>query len=125
MKRIAYVVAIMFLVVMVVGCASTSAAKFGIDDTSRIKGKTESQIINQFGEPHKKYITSDGDKVLEYRQPTQKGSVMNTMVAINSFGMLSGENSAYVDIMKVYLKDDIVTKATYEENVQGLTMPGR
>jgi len=50
---------------------------------------------------------------------------MNTMVAINSFGMLSGENSAYVDIMKVYLKDDIVTKATYEENVQGLTMPGR
>jgi hypothetical protein len=124
MKRVVFIIAVMFLAVMVVGCATTSSPKWGEDSTSGLKGKTESELISQFGKPYKKYTSSDGVKVLEYRQSTQSGRGMNTLVKIGTFGVLSGENSAYVDIMKIYLANSRVTKATFEENVQGLTMTG-
>lgn len=124
MKRIVCVIAVVFLTVMFVGCASTSSSKWGADSVSGLKGKTEADIISQFGKPYKKYTSSDGIKVLEYRQSAQEGSAMNTMAKISSFGLMSGERSAYVDIMKVYLKEGMATKVTFEENVQGVTMPG-
>lgn len=124
MKRIAYVVAIMFLVVMVVGCASTSSSRFGSDTVSILKGKTEGEIISQFGKPYKQSTNSDGEKIMEYRQAANDSSFKNTGIAIASFGVLSGEDSPYVDIMKVYLKDNMVIKSTFDQNVQGLlTLP--
>jgi hypothetical protein len=124
MKRVVCIGAVMFLAVMFVGCATTSSSKWGADSVSGLKGKTEDEIISQFGKPYKKYTSSDDVKVLEYRQSTQEGGAMNAMVKVGSFGVLSGENSAYVDMMKIYLSKGRVSKATFEENVQALTMPG-
>lgn len=124
MKKVVCVIAIMFLAVMFIGCAATSSSQWGEDSTVGLKGKTEQEVISQLGKPYKKYTSSDGVKVLEYRQSTQSGGAMNTMAKVGSFGILSGEHSAYVDIMKVYLTSGRVSKATFEENVQGLTMPG-
>jgi hypothetical protein len=124
MKRVVCIITVMFLAVMFVGCASTSSSRLGADSVSGLKGKTEGEIISQFGKPFKKYTTSEGVKILEYRQSAQDGGAMNSMAAISSFGAMSGSNSAYVDIMKIYLTNGSVTKATFEENVQGITMPG-
>ena len=123
MKKVVCIIVIMFLAVMLVGCASTTSSKWGADSISGLKGKTEGKVISQFGKPYKKYTTSDGVKVLEYRQSAQEGGAMNTMVKVGSFGALSGESSAYVDIMKIYLTNGSVKKATFEENVQALTTP--
>lgn len=124
MKRVVCIIAVMFLVVMFVGCATTSSSRWGEDSTSGLKGKTEKEIISQFGKPHKKYTTSEDVKILEYRQATQESGAMNTFVKVGSFGIMSGESSLYVDIMKIYIKTGRVIKATFEENVQGLTGSG-
>ena len=124
MKRVVCIIAVMFLAIIFVGCATTSSLKLEADSVSGLKGKTENEINSQFGKPFKKYTSSDGVKVLEYRQSTQEGGAMNTIVKVFSFGFLSGENSAYVDIMKIYLSEGKVTKTTFEENVLALTMPG-
>jgi len=124
MKRVVCVIAFMFLAVTVIGCASTSSSRFGTSSVSGIEGKTEEAIIAQFGNPFKKYTTSDGIKVMEYRQSAEEGGAFNTIMAIASYGMLSGQNSAYVDIMKIYFKEGRATKATFEEKVQGMFNPG-
>lgn len=124
MKRVVCIITVLFLAVMIIGCASTSSSRFGTSSVSGIEGKTEEAIIAQFGNPFKKYTTSDGIKVLEYRQAAEEGGAFNTLVAIGSYGMMSGQNSAYVDIMKIYFKEGSVTKATYEEKVQGMFNPG-
>jgi hypothetical protein len=123
MKRVVCIIAVIFLAVMFVGCASTSSSRFGEDNASGLKGKTEEQIIAQFGTPYKKFTNSDDYKILEYRQSANTG--MNTFTTIGSFGLLSGGNSAYADIMKIYLKEKIVQKATFEENVLTLTTTGQ
>lgn len=124
MKKVICIVAVMFLAIMVIGCASTSSSKFGSDTVSGLKGKAEGEIISQFGKPYKQSINSDGEKVLEYRQSSQDSGFKNTAIAITSFGVLSGEDSPYVDIMKIYLKDNMVVKSTFDQNVQGLlTLP--
>ena len=123
MKKVVFIIAVMYLAVMLVGCASTSS-KWGADSTSGLKGKTEAQIISEFGKPYRKFTTSGGVKVLEYRQSAQEGGALNTLAKVGSFGIMSGESSAYVDMMKVYLTGGRVTKATFEENVQGVTTPG-
>ena len=115
------VTAVIFM--FLVGCASTSS-KWGADSTSGLKGKTEAQIISEFGKPYRKFTTSGGVKVLEYRQSAQEGGALNTLAKVGSFGIMSGESSAYVDMMKIYLKEGRVAKATFEENVQGVTTPG-
>lgn len=124
MKKVICIVAVMFLAGMVIGCASTSSTQFGMDTTSGLTGKTQEQIITQFGQPYKKFTTSDGDMVLEYRQATKQGSAINTAAAISSFGLFSGKNNLYVDIMKIYFKEGVVQKSTFEENVLGVTTPG-
>ncbi len=124
MKSAGCIITVMFLIIMIVGCASTSSSTIGEASTHGTKGKTEGEIISQFGKPYKKYTSSGGIKVLEYRQTAKDRGAMNTFVAIGSFGLMAGENSPYVDIMKIYLKNGRVTKSTFEENVQGVTMPG-
>jgi len=125
MKKLAsLIIFVVTITVMFIGCASTSPSKWGADSTSALKGKTEEAIISKFGKPYKKYTNSDGIKILEYRQAAKEGGAMNSLAAIGSFGLMSGKDSAYVDIMKIYLSSGIVTKVTYEENVQGVTMPG-
>lgn len=124
MKKVAHVVAVMFLVAIVLGCASISSSRFGEDIVSGIKGKTEEQIIAQFGKPYKKYTTNEGLKVLEYRQSASDRGAVNSFAAIGSFGVMSGGASLYVDILKIYFKRKVASKATFEENVQGVTMPG-
>ena len=124
MKKVINVVAVMFLISMLIGCASTSSLRFGEDTTTSLRGKTEQQIVDRFGKPYKKYTASDGSKVLEYRQPTADRGGYNTFLSVGSFGFLSGQSSAFVDIMKLYFKGKVVKKASFEENVQGITMPG-
>ncbi len=124
MKKVVSIITFLFMAVMIIGCAQTSSSRFGADSTGGLTGKTEEEVISRFGKPFKKYTTSDEMKILEYRQAAEEGGAFNKIVAIGSYGMMSGQNSAYVDIMKVYFKKGMVSKATFEEKVQSLTMPG-
>jgi hypothetical protein len=124
MKIFRWIALALFAAVLFAGCASTSTSmKWGADSTTSLKGKTEEAVISEYGKPFKKYTTSEGVKVLEYRRSAKDGSALNSAVAVFSFGMLSGENSAYADVLKIYLVKGKVTKATFEENVQVLTTP--
>jgi hypothetical protein len=124
MKRVFCFITVLFVAVMFIGCGTTSSLKWGADSTTGLRGKTEQEIISELGKPYKKYTNSEGIKILEYRQSAKDAGSMNSLVAVASFGLLSGKDSAYADIMKIYFSDGVVTKATFEENVQVLTMPG-
>jgi hypothetical protein len=110
------------ILLLLAGCASTSS-NWTSDNPGIAKGGTKEEVISKYGEPYLKYIDSNGIQVLEYRRPAKDRGAMNTFVAVGSFGLLSGRNSSYVDIMKVNLANNKVSTITFEENVLGIGMP--
>jgi hypothetical protein len=105
------------------GCGTTSAA-WKNDEVSTIqKGTTTESVLQRFGQPYTKYSSNDL-KIWEYRKPAEASSGRNTMMAIASYGMASGQDSVYVDILRIKFKDNIVVDIESEENVMGVNLPG-
>ena len=119
MKKIYSFAIAIGLAVLVAGCASTANdSKITADTITQIKaGMTKSEVTTIVGEPRSRSVDNDGDEVWQYRKNAQEGKGMKTFADITSFGLTSGMDSEYQDILTVMFKTNIVSKATYEENV--------
>ena len=106
-----------------VGCGTTSAAWKNDEVSTLQKGATSESILQKFGQPYTKYSSNDL-KIWEYRKPAEASSGRNTMMAIGSWGMATGSNSVFVDILRFKFKDNIVVDIESEENVMGISLPG-
>lgn len=127
MKKTVCFVTLVFIVALFcisfTGCGTTSAA-WKNDEVSKIqKGATTESILQRFGQPHRKYSSNDV-QMWEYRKPAESNSGTNTLMALGSWGMASGSNSVYVDILRFKFKDNIVVDIESEENVMGISVPG-
>jgi len=124
-KKLVDVIFLLFAALLLSACASGSASTWKTSDvTAGLKGRTEAQIVQKFGEPDRKYNDSKGNTVFEYRKPAEKESGKNAYVAIASFGFNSGKDSMYVDILKIKFKKGRVASFNYEESAMGVALPG-
>jgi hypothetical protein len=115
---------LIFAVMLLSACATTSAVTWKANDAQGIIGKTEKQIIEQFGQPDR-ISRSKNKKVFEYRKPAEKESATNAFMAFGSYGMASGKNSMYVDILQIiFNKKGVVVDFSYAESVMGASLPG-
>ena len=127
MKKIVCFVILVFIVALFcisfTGCGTTSAAWKNDEVSTLQKGATTESVLQRFGQPYTKYSSNDL-KIWEYRKPAEASSGKNTMMALGSWGMASGQDSVYVDILRFKFKDDIVIDIESEENVMGISLPG-
>lgn len=127
MKKIVCFVTLVFIVALFcisfTGCGTTSAAWKNDEVSTLQKGSTTESVLQRFGQPYTKYSSNDL-KIWEYRKPAEASSGRNTMMAIASYGMASGQDSVYVDILRFKFKDNIVIDIESEENVIGISLPG-
>ena len=73
------------------------------------------------GEPRSRAVDNDGNEIWQYRKNAQEGKGLKLFADITSFGITSGTDAEYQDILCVTFKNNVVLKATYEENVHNLT----
>jgi hypothetical protein len=107
----------LFFFSVIIGCAGTNTASWKSTDTRGLKGKTEAQILEKFGEPSQKSSDSNGIVVYEYRKPAERNSGLNGFIAVASYGINSGENSAYTDRLIIKFQKGRVINSIYRENV--------
>lgn len=107
----------MLLALALFGCASQQTALPKADGMSGLKGQTSQQVLQQFGQPDTKRTDSSGNQVWEYRRPAAEHKGMNTVVSVLTWGMDSGSESQYVDIMILTFSHDRVANFTFSENV--------
>jgi outer membrane protein assembly factor BamE (lipoprotein component of BamABCDE complex) len=104
----------------VTGCAGTiNESKFTADTIGQIKtGMTKDEVTAIVGEPRSRSVDDDGDETWQYRKNAQQGQAAKSFANIMSFGLNSGIDSEYQDILTVMFKTNVVSKVTYQENVQ-------
>lgn len=105
------------------GCAGNQLA-VKPDEMASLKGQSTTDIIKKLGEPTRKSIDSSDVQTWEYKAPAASQSAMNTFAAIGTFGIGTGSNSAYVDVLRLTFKKGVVTKYSFEENVMNINVPG-
>ena len=114
------VVAVIFVVMFLVGCGATASnsKKWQATDVNRgLKGQTESQIIERFGPPDRRYNDSK-NTVFEYKKPTEgQNSGINTLVKVTTFGLY--QTDSFVDMMRIKFRNGRVEDYSYNENVVG------
>ena len=129
MKRKSFFVVIgmliVFLCVLLSGCGATNKAAWRNDEASTNfqKGMSASTVTEKLGQPHRKFSTN-GMQVWEYKKPAEASGGKNTFMAIASYGMATGSDSVYVDILRFWIKNSRVVNIESEENVMGISLPG-
>lgn len=120
MKSILYSSLVIVLLAFVIGCAGTiNESKFTADTIGQIKtGMTKDEVTAIVGEPRSRSTDNDGDETWQYRKNAKQGQAVKSFANIMSFGLNSGIDSEYQDILTVMFKTNLVSKATYQENVQ-------
>lgn len=100
------------------GCASNPPqSKFGAETVSQVKqGMSKTEITTMLGEPRSRTVESDGTESWQYRKNAQEGKGLKTYMDIASFGLTSGHDAEYMDVLNVYFKDGVVLKTSYQEN---------
>ena len=102
------------------GCA-TNQSKFTASTVEEIKsGMTKGEVVKKVGEPRSRLTDTEGNQVWEYRKNGSEGKGAKTFSDIYSFGFTANKDAEFQDILTVVFKDDVVLKATYQENVQML-----
>ena|ERR1700722_9240607 len=126
MKSILCSSIVIALVACIVGCASTThESTFTADTINQIKtGMAKSDVTAILGEPRSRSVDNDGDEVWQYRKDAQEGKAVKTFANITSFGLYSGIDSEYQDILTVTFKTNVVSKTTYQENVDAMSSFG-
>ncbi len=114
----------MVLMLLTSSCASTGGWKSEDLSSTNFKGLTGEQVVQKFGKPDRKFTDSSGKQIWEYRKPAESQEGVNKFMAIGSFGMASGSNSMYVDILKIQMVNNKVANYSYEENSMGISIPG-
>lgn len=104
------------------GCATTNTqSNFSADTVNQIKvGMTKGDVTSFLGEPRSRSVESDGTETWQYRKNGQQGKGLKTYSDIASFGLTSGQDAEYQDILTVFFKDGVVAKSSYQENVHML-----
>jgi outer membrane protein assembly factor BamE (lipoprotein component of BamABCDE complex) len=122
MKSILYSSFVIVLLTFVTGCASTSTqSKFTDDTIGQIKvGMTKDQVTAVVGDPRSRSVDNDGNETWQYRKNAQQGQATKTFSDIMSFGITSDLDAEYQDILTVMFKTNVVSKVTYQENVDSL-----
>ena len=125
MKKFIYIIAVMLLAFLFAGCSSTSSSsmKWTPTELNGLKGKTMEEISSVYGQPTQRYSVNDGRQVWEYRQESS-GNAINTISKISTFGIVSGNNNVYVDVLRIYFHNNRVTQTALDENVIGYLTQG-
>ena len=76
-------------------------------------------VTNMLGKPNRKF-SADGVEVWEYVKSAEAGGTVNTVMAVGTFGIASGKDSFYVDILRFRIKNNRVIDVQTEENVHGV-----
>ena len=113
-----------FMMLMISGCASDKLALMSTDQMPSLKGQSTKTVIDQLGQPSRKYTDSNRNQVWEYKTPASAQQGKNTFVKISSFGLFSGDSSVYVDVLRLTFHNDRVANYTYDENVLNISIPG-
>ncbi|HOF42790.1 MAG TPA: hypothetical protein PLF86_02975 [Candidatus Moranbacteria bacterium] len=120
MKKILLVAITAFLAAaMMTSCAGT--CKNCDWDTTHIsalkKGDSQQAVLAKIGEPTRKSWQADGSETWEYRKPNASQNAMNKFAAFSSWGIYSGDNSVYLDILWVHFNSrKRVKNFVYKEN---------
>jgi len=128
MKKILCTSLIIVLAACFAGCATSNGSRqsvFTADTVSQINtGMAKDDVVKIVGEPRSRSVDSDGNEVWQYRKDAKEGQAAKTFADITSFGITSGTDAEYQDILTVTFKTNVVAKATYEENVHNLSAFG-
>ena len=111
-------------VIIVSGCAGSLSALPTEDELQGLKGQSKQAIVERLGQPTRKSTDSNGQQTWEYKRPATSQSSFNKFVAVSSFGMMSGDNSVYVDILRLTFSNDRVKTTALDENVTNVSLPG-
>jgi outer membrane protein assembly factor BamE (lipoprotein component of BamABCDE complex) len=122
-NKIRNCIAILAASLVAVGCTTDHVqSQFNADSVKAIKtGMAKSDVIAMLGEPRSRVVDNDGGEVWQYRKNAQEGKGVKLFADITSFGITSGTDAEYQDILSVTFKKEIVVKTTYEENVHNLS----
>lgn len=112
------------LLLTLVGCATTGPALPKLEEMSGLKGQTFEEITQRFGPPDRRYTDSNNNLVCEYKRSAASRGFENGYMAFTSVGILSGNNSAYVDVMRLTFYRGVVANYAFEENLPNMGMPG-
>lgn len=89
------------------------------------KGMSLQQVTQKFGPADRTFVDANGNKILEYKKETERGGRMTGLIKFGTLGILSGKDSAFVDILRVVVsKEGTVVNFSYEENVVSAPIPG-
>lgn len=105
---------LLIVVFLCSGCAAGTTATWKQEDASGLKGQSEEFVIQKFGQPYRKIITSDGNYIWEYRKGTESKAATNWIMRVGSFGT---EGNLYSDVLRIIFKNKRVVSFTYDENI--------
>jgi hypothetical protein len=90
------------------GCATQTAIPKA-NEVSNLKGRTSQQILDSLGPPDKKYVINEGE-MWQYRRASDSHRGSNLVTAISTWGMASGSNSLFADLLLLTITNDVVTE---------------
>lgn len=118
MKRMVFMVVAFLMIVALMGCATTGTStswKKSDITSATLKGMTEEQIVQRFGQPDKTSTTANS-KIFEYIKSCERGDGFSTFIKGASYGMLSGKRSLCTDTITILFKRGRVVDFSYDEN---------
>lgn len=122
--RMLFAISVVF-VALLSGCGASRTVPipdFGALDG--FIGKNSEEMTAKFGEPDRRYSGEKNTLVAEYRWAAQKKKMENAMMVFGTFGVSSGSDSAYVDILRCWFRNNVVLVCTKVEDMMNANLPG-
>ena len=121
MKKTANLLLGIVWLALAAGCATSNQSHFTSDTVSQIKaGMSKADVTGMLGEPRSRLVDNAGDETWQYRKDAPQGNTAKTFSDIMSFGITTGMDAEYQDILTVTFKTNVVSHVTYQENVDEL-----
>ena len=114
MKRSVHSVIVLFYVLLITGCATTTGKQISDDDVAKIKkGETTyTEVIEILGKPNTKKTTRDGT-ILVYQFAEARSDVLSYVPYTG--GLLGTTNTNYKNVNVFLDKSNIVQEVQVEE----------
>ena len=124
--RLMAVLAATVVVMVISGCASSKFAQ--VSSTEDMSGSqflkmSTKQVEQKLGKPDQRYKELN-NLIWEYKKPADAHAFMNGMTKVFTYGMISGADAPYVDLLTLTFFNEVVTKQEYSENVMNVSLPG-
>lgn len=115
------VVSVLFLS----GCGATRTVPIpDFGEIPNLAGKTSEEMTAKFGEPNRHYSGEKNTLIAEYRWPASSKKALNALAAFGTFGISSGDNSGYVDMLRCWLRKNIVLSCMRIDDMINVNIPG-